>query len=63
MEHIKSVASTNISDMITIYADKHHDIIFRFILDVDEQQGPSRNKIPKSERARVYITTEIIRSS
>ena len=62
LEHIKSVASTNIADNIIIYVDKVRDIVFKFILDMDEQpiEG-KRNKVNESERARVYITTEIIK--
>ena len=62
LEHIKSVASASISDTITIYADKINDLVFGFILDMDEPEG-KRGKVYDSERARVYVTTKIIKTA
>jgi len=62
LEHIKSVASASIADTITIYADKVNDLVFGFILDLDESEA-RRGKVYDSERARVYVTTKIIKTA
>ena len=61
LEHIKTVATTAITNEINIYADKDKDVVFLFYLDQDEQYN--EKKILKSEKARIYILTPIIRNS
>lgn len=64
LEHIKSIASASIADTITIYADKMNDLVFGFILDLDELPSEGRrSKVRESERARVYVTTKIIKTA
>jgi hypothetical protein len=60
LEHIKSVASTTITESVRIYADKERDTIFMFLLDQDEHCNDlQQKKINESEKAKIYITTSI----
>jgi len=61
LDHIKSVASTSITNEIHIYADKDRDVVFMFLLDQDELCD-KKTKIQETERARIYIATSIVRN-
>lgn len=56
LDYIKPLAGTLISDSIQISADIDQNIIFTSFLDQDEK--PSREKIPDSEKCMIKIITK-----